>query len=97
MSKASTTLDTSIEDATILLGLFDEVHDASPERADAFKKAAPRDYADRLGTYVEAQFSSRNCGHWRVGYRLRSTSFLSLAHASQTGGPCQDGFNAPKN
>jgi hypothetical protein len=39
MSKASTTFDTSIEDATTLLQLFDEVHKTSPERAEVLKRA----------------------------------------------------------
>lgn len=74
MSKASTTFDTSIEDAIILLGLFDEVHRTSPERAEVLKRAGLVMALTAWETYVEDRLQEA------VQIRLRAVAGSSIGH-----------------
>jgi hypothetical protein len=74
MSKASTTFDTSIEDATILLQLFDEVHKTSPERAEVLKRAGLVMVLTAWETYVEDRLSEA------VQIRLSAVTGSSIGH-----------------
>ena len=74
MSKASTTFDTSIEDATTLLRLFDEVHKASPERAEVLKRAGLVMALTAWETYVEDRLNEE------VQIRLRAVAGSSIGH-----------------
>jgi HEPN superfamily RiboL-PSP-like protein len=53
MSRAAATFDSSIEDATTLLGHFDNVHKASPENAEVLKRAGLVMALTAWETYVE--------------------------------------------
>jgi hypothetical protein len=72
MSKASTTFDTSIEDAVILLRLFDEVHKTSPERAEVLKRAGLVMALTAWETYVEDRLNEA------VQIRLRAVAGSSI-------------------
>jgi hypothetical protein len=74
MSKASTTFDTSIEDATTLLQLFDEVHKTSPERAEVLKRAGLVMALTAWETYVEDRLNEE------VKIRLRAVAGSSIGH-----------------
>jgi hypothetical protein len=53
MSRASTTFDSSIEDAVALLQHFDNIHKNSPERAEVLKRAGLVMAMTGWETYVE--------------------------------------------
>lgn len=72
MSKASTTFDTSIEDATTLLRLFDEVHKTSPERAEVLKRSGLVMALTAWETYVEDRLNEE------VQIRLRAVAGSSI-------------------
>jgi hypothetical protein len=74
MSKASTTFDTSIEDATTLLQLFDEVHKASHERAEVLKRAGLVMALTAWETYVEDRLNEE------VQIRLRAVTGSAIGH-----------------
>jgi hypothetical protein len=72
MSKASTTFGVSIEDASTLLRLFDEVHKTSPERAEVLKRAGLVMALTAWETYVEDRL------YEAVEIRLQAVSGSSI-------------------
>ena len=74
MSKASITFDTSIEDASTLLRLFDEVHKTSPERAEVLKRAGLVMALTAWETYIEDRLNEA------VQARLRAVAGSTIGN-----------------